>query len=219
MIVQIETSTGAFLHFRNGFSRPGASLSQSARAAGYAGRGYDGLEDVSELVVRIIPPSLEADEVLVAVENEDGLAGWREGDEWMVRQRKRRLADSEIAEDVSRRRTALIASVDDECARREAAGYSHSDGHVYQIDTLSQTRLLSAFTLLSQGVPAAHRGYWRDAGNVDRVMDDEAAKTFFAAALSYAAELVAAVHAHKGQLREIDTVIGLEAYSITENWP
>ncbi len=219
MIAQIDTATGSFRRFRNGFSRPGAALSQSARAAGYAGRGYKDLENTSELVVRVVSPTLDDDEVLEALTVDDGRAGQRDGDIWVVNQRKRNLGTEEVAVGIRERRASLALEVDRELAQRQSDGFLHSDGHIYQIDSRSQSRMISALVLFSQGVSGAHRGYWRDAANVDRVMTDDDATTLFRAALSYGAALVASAHAHKRSISLLDSTTDMEAYDVSADWP
>ncbi len=129
------------------------------------------------------------------------------------------LTTEEVADKVVELRAAKSADVDAVLAVKIAAGYTHTDGHTYQIDPASQATMMAVRSMIADALPGAHDGTWRDITNVNRPMSEAEVIALFQGAAAYVSSLLRAGHAHKDAINALNTISAIETYDETIGWP
>lgn len=96
------------------------------------------------------------------------------------------------------------------------AGFNYS-GHVYQIDTDSAVAMSIVKQQINTGI--AGLGYWVDAVNVPRVMNDTQVVTFINAAYGYGAGLKNTLFTKRAAMMVVTSQTQLDAIDVNSGWP
>jgi hypothetical protein len=70
------------------------------------------------------------------------------------------------------------------------AGFTYTDGNVYDIDDVAQVNITSVQAAFLVGIPGAHGGYWRSYNNINVPMTDSQVQNFFKAVYAYKLGLI-----------------------------